>query len=116
AGDVLRDLHCPDGAVVGAGELTAHFTVASPPNNPDPCIRCSWCLEGCPTRVQPAALLEAAQLQDARMAHRFGLEACIECGLCSYLCPSRLPLLQAIRGLRGLDRAPYAPAAPGVTR
>ena len=31
--------------------------------------------------------------------------ACIECGICSYVCPSRLPLLPGIRELRRRNSA-----------
>jgi Na+-translocating ferredoxin:NAD+ oxidoreductase RnfC subunit len=37
------------------------------------------------------------------MADRAGIHACIECGLCSHVCPSRLPLLDAVRWWRTLD-------------
>ncbi len=51
-----------------------------------------------PERVN--GLLEAAQQQDLVMADRFGLNSCIECGICTYVCPSRLPLMGAIRGMK----------------
>ena len=35
------------------------------------------------------------------LARRYGLDACIECGICTYVCPSHLPLLHGIRTLRG---------------
>jgi electron transport complex protein RnfC len=51
-------------------------------------------------RIQPAGLLDAAQRADPELAERYGLEACIECGVCSYVCPSHLPLLGGIRKLK----------------
>lgn len=103
-GDMLRDLRLPLDAIVGGGELTVHVTFHEPPINPDPCIRCSWCYEACPTKVQPAGVLEAAQRDDRLLAEHYGLEACIECGICSYVCPSRLPLLEGIRKFRHSER------------
>jgi Na+-translocating ferredoxin:NAD+ oxidoreductase subunit C len=35
-----------------------------------------------------------------RLAEKYGIEACIECGICSYVCPSNLPLLEGIRRLK----------------
>jgi electron transport complex protein RnfC len=100
AGDFLRDAWITPETSLGNGELIIHATAPHLNANPDPCIRCGWCLEACPTRIHPAGLLEAAQENDLRAAKRFGLDACIECGICSYVCPTRLPLLTAIQGLK----------------
>jgi Na+-translocating ferredoxin:NAD+ oxidoreductase subunit C len=102
AGDALRDVRVSRDAVAAGGELVAHVGHADVSPNPDPCIRCGWCVQACPTRIHPAGLLEAAQESDGEMADRYGIHACIECGICSYVCPSRLPLLGAIRDLRGM--------------
>ena len=104
-GDVLRDQRLTPDAVVGGGsELVLHVSTAAPPVNPDPCIRCAWCFESCPTRIQPANLLEASQHRDMHQAERAGLAACIECGICTYVCPSGLPILSGIRALRKNER------------
>ena len=97
-----RDVKASPGAVVSGTELSLY--VAAPPAtpNPDPCIRCGWCVEGCPVSIHPAALLEAMQREDLDLADDAGLHACIDCGVCSYICPSRLPLLGGIRTLRQL--------------
>jgi electron transport complex protein RnfC len=104
AGTPLHEQPLTPDCVVGGLSLTLY---ASPPMrdvNPDPCIRCGWCVEACPVHIQPAALLEAAQMQDRRMAEDYGISACIECGICTYVCPSSLPLLHAIRTLRVSSR------------
>ncbi|MGD1276489.1 MAG: 4Fe-4S dicluster domain-containing protein [Tepidisphaeraceae bacterium] len=100
-GDLLRDIRLSGEAVIAGGELTLHVSPPELPNNPQPCIRCAWCMETCPTRVQPAVVLEAAQRGDHAMAQAAGIHACIDCGLCSHVCPSRLPLLGALRMMRG---------------
>ena len=101
--DVLRDVKLPDDAVVSAaGELVLHASPPEPAVIPDPCIRCGWCGETCPTRLRPAGVLEAAQNEDVALAERYGVDACIECGICSYVCPSHLPLLEGVRRIRAL--------------
>jgi electron transport complex protein RnfC len=99
-GDLLRDLRLKIDAVIGGGELTIHLTGPERVMMAEPCIRCAWCVEACPTLVHPASVLEAAQRRDVRMAERAGLAACIECGICAHVCPSRLPILDAIREIR----------------
>jgi len=101
-GDLLRDLRLWRDCVISGAELAIHVTAPDPPLNPDPCMRCGWCLETCPTLLHPAVVLEAAQRHDSAMARRAGIDSCIECGLCSYVCPSRLPLLASIRTMRSL--------------
>jgi electron transport complex protein RnfC len=105
-GDVLRDVKLADDAVVSAaGELVLHASPPEPAVIPDPCIRCGWCGEACPTRLRPAGVLEAAQDEDVALGERYGLDACIECGICSYVCPSHLRLLDGVRRLRTLRGA-----------
>lgn len=98
-GDVLHERLAPAGAVVSPADLYLHVLARRPATVPDPCVRCGWCVEACPTGVHPADALEASQTRDARKAARANVGACIECGLCQYVCPSRLPLLQAIRSI-----------------
>lgn len=104
-GDVLRDQRIQLDTKLGTGELLVHLSTRPKSLNPDPCIRCAWCFESCPTRIQPATLLEAAQREDLDLAERAGLRSCIECGICQYVCPSRLPLLKGIRELRRAQEA-----------
>jgi Na+-translocating ferredoxin:NAD+ oxidoreductase subunit C len=99
-GDLLRDLVLTPDAVVSGSELVIHTSDPEPDINPDACIRCGWCTEACPTRVQPAGVLEAAQRDDIELAEDAGIEACIDCGICSYVCPSKLPLLEGIRVMK----------------
>jgi electron transport complex protein RnfC len=97
AGELLRQLEVLPDAMIGTGELTLHISAAERPIASDPCVRCGWCVDACPTGVHPAFVLEAAQRSDRALAESFGLAACIGCGICTYVCPSRLPLLRAIR-------------------
>jgi H+/Na+-translocating ferredoxin:NAD+ oxidoreductase subunit C len=101
-GGPLREVRLTTECVIAGGELSVYACPREPDVNPDPCIRCGWCVEGCPVRIHPAGLLDAAQDDDLGLAYRYGLDACIECGVCSYVCPSHLPLLGGVRRLRAL--------------
>ena len=74
-------------------------------HQPGPCIRCGWCVEDCPVRINPAVLADLAESGQWRRGARLHAETCIECNTCSYVCPSRLPLMDRIRKLkRAMER------------
>jgi electron transport complex protein RnfC len=100
AGHVLRHVPMNREAVVGSGDLTFFASAPRRTEAAAACLRCGWCVEACPVRIQPAGLLDAAQQNDPQLAEQYGLHACIDCGICSYVCPSRLPLLKSIREMR----------------
>ncbi|HHH13851.1 MAG TPA: electron transport complex subunit RsxC [Thiolapillus brandeum] len=63
-----------------------------------PCIQCGRCVNACPMHLNPAMLgqLAAAGEYD-RMAEKYHLADCFECGSCSWICPSNIPLVQQFR-------------------
>lgn len=61
------------------------------------CIRCSKCVNVCPMGLNPTFLMTDVQYQDWEKAERGYIVDCIECGSCSYTCPSNRPLLDFIR-------------------
>ena len=76
---------------------------------PRACVRCGWCVERCPARLNVPALNDAFELGLGAGAPLAAARACLDCGICSYLCPSRLPLAARIRQLK----RPAAPAPGG---
>ena len=65
------------------------------------CIRCAKCVNACPMGLEPYLLnkLSRAQRWDDAEANR--IFDCIECGCCSFTCPSYIPLLDSIRYGKG---------------
>lgn len=61
------------------------------------CIKCAKCVSVCPMGLEPYLLSKLARLQKWDMAEEHNTVDCIECGCCSYTCPSNLPLLDYIR-------------------
>jgi electron transport complex protein RnfC len=58
-----------------------------------PCIRCVRCI----VNLQPQQLYKFTQSGDFASAADSHLFDCIECGCCSYVCPSNIPLVQYFR-------------------
>ena len=70
-----------------------------------PCIKCSRCLQACPINLNPSELgLLAAHRQYDVMEEKYHLKDCFECGCCSYVCPSNIPLVQYFRIAKVLNR------------
>ena len=59
-----------------------------------PCIRCGSCLNNCPFGLAPAAISRAYDKKDAVALERYAVNACMECGCCSFVCPANRPLVQ----------------------
>ncbi len=62
------------------------------------CIRCSRCLDACPYFLNPSrfALLAKSRLYED-MQEKYHVMDCVECGACTYACPSNIPIVQHIR-------------------
>lgn len=70
-----------------------------------PCIKCAACVEACPVKLNPSLLGELAQHREyERMASDYYLDQCFECGCCSYVCPSNIPLTQYFRIAKAINR------------
>jgi len=69
------------------------------------CIRCGRCVEACPMHLNPSMLgLLATKHQYETMTEKYHLQDCFECGCCSYVCPSNIPLVQYFRIAKAINR------------
>ncbi|HJA92918.1 MAG TPA: electron transport complex subunit RsxC [Candidatus Eisenbergiella merdipullorum] len=83
---------------------------------PSACINCGRCVEACPSRLVPTLLAKYAQHYDTEaFLKRDGMECC-ECGCCSYVCPAKRQLTQAIRSMRRMILADRKKAKGGDRR
>ncbi|HXV75324.1 MAG TPA: electron transport complex subunit RsxC [Candidatus Polarisedimenticolaceae bacterium] len=63
-----------------------------------PCIRCAYCIDACPIFLDPSQLGRLAEHGEYdRMKESFHLIDCFECGSCSFVCPSHIPLVHRFR-------------------
>jgi electron transport complex protein RnfC len=62
-----------------------------------PCLRCGNCVDSCPVNLIPTLIENYAGKERFEEAKSLGAPDCIECGICSYVCPSKRPLVQMIK-------------------
>lgn len=61
-------------------------------NIESPCLRCSKCIQNCPAYIEPV-LIKDAKCEELIKLHP---EKCIECGICSYICPAKIKLKELV--------------------
>jgi electron transport complex protein RnfC len=61
------------------------------------CIRCAKCVSVCPMGLEPYLLMTLSEKAKYEREEQERILDCIECGSCSYICPSHRPLLDYIR-------------------
>lgn len=63
-----------------------------------PCISCCFCDEVCPVDIIPHLIYRHVDNDIIdEMLLRLKIFNCIECNLCSYICPSKIPLAESIK-------------------
>jgi electron transport complex protein RnfC len=70
--------------------LGPHDAVAK---EPDPCIRCAHCVDACPMKLVPTRIEKFVIAGRIDEAAAIGLNDCIECGSCAFVCPSNRRLV-----------------------
>lgn len=78
-------------AILAFDEKEAHI------NEPSNCIKCGRCINNCPLHLNPTAFAKAVDLKHPEDLVKYKVNLCMECGVCSYVCPAKRPLVQKNR-------------------
>jgi electron transport complex protein RnfC len=58
--------------------------------NPGPCVRCGRCVDHCPMRLVPNEIARMVEKVKLGLAEEYGILDCMECGVCAFVCPSKI--------------------------
>ncbi len=103
----VPDLNMPaikgTGAILALTEKSCFYS-----NEWEFCIRCGRCVDHCPMGLMPADMGLALERNKIDLAKEYGLMDCIECGVCTYVCPAKRPIVQWIKKGKFLVRTKRA--------
>lgn len=77
------------------------------------CIRCGRCLEACPMFLNPSRIAQLVRNDRPEDLGQHHVLDCFECASCSYVCPSRIPLVQLMRMGKAMYRQEIKKNAEG---
>jgi electron transport complex protein RnfC len=83
-------------ATSGILALSAAEAKYSIPTQPV-CIRCARCVDACPMGLNPSYLATYAYHERWEELERLRINDCMECGCCTYGCPTKNPIVQLIK-------------------
>ncbi len=61
------------------------------------CIRCARCVDHCPMKLVPNEIVRFVEKEKFERAEQYGLLDCMECGVCAYVCPSKIGHVQLMK-------------------
>lgn len=68
------------------------------------CIACMHCADVCPVDILPQLTYKAILAEEVEEALEHGLLDCVECGLCTYVCPSKIELTESLKTAKAAYR------------
>ncbi len=91
-GIAVTDLDAP--ILKNTNAIIAMNAKDAAPRKTTPCIRCGSCIDHCPLHLNPVGLAKAFEQKDGEALKELKVNLCMECGCCSYICPTAQPLVQ----------------------
>ena len=62
-----------------------------------PCIKCSRCIDHCPAKINPTDINASILMGNLDRCDELHADQCMECGICSFVCPAKRYLTQSVK-------------------
>ncbi|MEG1242464.1 MAG: electron transport complex subunit RsxC [Oscillospiraceae bacterium] len=72
------------------------------------CIRCGRCVDHCPMGLMPPNIAKAYEMGDEEALISVKADLCMECGVCSFVCPAKRNIVQTNRLAKQMTMAAIA--------
>jgi electron transport complex protein RnfC len=107
-GGPMMGASIPNDDVVVTKTVTSLIVVNYVLEKVEPCIRCGSCVLSCPMHLEPVSIMNAMKVTPVDKDRVKALKPlnCMECGLCTYSCTSKIPLLDYIRRAKIIAKLP----------
>lgn len=119
-GYALEDVKIVNGGpMCGRAVLTADFptvlqsggfTILSKYDiHAEPCWKCGKCVDHCPMGLQPVQIQMAINRGDVDRCYELDVLKCVECGMCSFVCPSHIDVTANMSKAKMMARMKFKP-------
>lgn len=65
------------------------------------CLRCSKCVKKCPVGIEPVLIKDTLDKEELK---KLNVDKCIECGICSFICPAKINLREKVSEAKEIIR------------
>ena len=96
-GGPMMGASVPSDDVIITKTVTSIIVLDKSDYKEEPCVRCGSCVLSCPTGLEPVQIMNAVKSLDKDRIKALNPLRCIECGLCSYVCTSKIPVTDFVR-------------------
>ena len=96
-GGPMMGVAVPSDDCIATKTVTSIIVLDKTDYKEEPCVRCGSCVLSCPVHLEPVQIMNAVKTLDKERIKLLNPLKCIECGICSYTCTSKIPVTDYIR-------------------
>ena len=96
-GGPMMGASVPSDDVIITKTVTSIIVLDKSDYKEEPCVRCGSCVLSCPTHLEPVQIMNAVKSLDKERIKALNPLRCIECGLCTYVCTSKIQVTDFVR-------------------